>query len=158
MIDFSYSFEEFSSNLKAMEQVQNWEYTTIFGHLGNRDPASANMARVIEYFSDTYLNRKEAGQKEFCFSEIHEYIFEHKDFFFRRGLMTKKQDGFVSINSSLFRAVHYLFTSKAIQFTPRNVSARQIAKLAKDFERLDLGCIPVLKKILHSIISKKPSD
>lgn len=63
MLHFPYPFEEFCQHLEAMKLVQKWEDTVTFGSLVNRDPHSANSARVIEYFGDTYSNDKEAAHK-----------------------------------------------------------------------------------------------
>jgi hypothetical protein len=50
-------------HVRAMKTVREWEYTLRFGHLGNSQSSRANNSRVVEYFSDSYVDQREAVQK-----------------------------------------------------------------------------------------------
>src|SRR5437868_1729469 len=72
-LQFRYPFEEFMDHVRAMKTVRDWEYTQRFGHLGTSQNSRANSARVVEYFSDSYPDQKEAVQKAELFLSIYDY-------------------------------------------------------------------------------------
>src|SRR6266705_2600733 len=102
---FHYSFEEFVDHIKAMRTVREWEYTSRFGHLGNEQTSRANSARVVEYFFDSYIDKKEAVHKAELFLSIYDYIGRHQELFSQRALMEKLDSGPLSVDSGLLRAI-----------------------------------------------------
>ncbi|MEY2429658.1 MAG: hypothetical protein QOJ40_2543, partial [Verrucomicrobiota bacterium] len=74
---FRYSYEEFADHLRAMKTVREWEYTSRFGHLGRVQTSMANSARIVEYFTDSYPDQKEAVRKAEIFLSINDYIARH---------------------------------------------------------------------------------
>jgi hypothetical protein len=135
MLKFPYPYEEFAQHLDAMKQVQKWEDTVLFGNLADRNPSSANSARIIEYFNDTYSDAKEVIQKSNCFMQIHGYIGKHLHFFKRKGLLWPGEKGMTTIDRNLFRAVHFIFTEQKISIKPDEVDAKKVFILAKAFGR-----------------------
>src|SRR5579864_7192205 len=67
---FRYPYEEFMDHVRAMKTVRDWEYTQRFGHVGTSQDSRANSARVVEYFSDSYSDSKEAVRKAELFLSI----------------------------------------------------------------------------------------
>ena len=125
---FCYPYEEFSDHVKAMKTVREWEYTARFGHLGTAQTSRANNARVVEYFSDTYANPKEAVAKAELFLSIYDYIGRHALLFSRKDLLERLQGDLFSVEPGLLRAVHYLFTVAA---RPASVDPKRVLTLAK---------------------------
>ena len=72
-----YPYEEFAGHVRAMRTVREWEHTSRFGHLGNAQTTRANGSRVVEYFSDSYEDSKEAVHKAELFLLISDYIGRH---------------------------------------------------------------------------------
>jgi hypothetical protein len=128
-----YPYEEFADHIKAMRTVREWEYTSRFGHLGNTQTSRANNARVVEYFSDSYADQKEAVQKAEVFLSIYDYIGRNAGLFSRKDLMEASEDGVLSVDPALLRAVHYVFTvpARSAGFEPKQVLA-----LAKAFQAI----------------------
>jgi hypothetical protein len=129
-----YSYEEFADHMKAMKTVREWEYTSRFGHLGNAQTSRANSARVVEYFSDSYEDPKEALHKAERFLCIYDYIGRHADLFARKRLIEKLQGSFFSVDPALLRAVHFGFTAAE---HPASISPKKIFHLAKAFQEID---------------------
>jgi hypothetical protein len=139
MLTFPYPYEEFAQHLDAMKQVQKWEDTALFGNLADRNPSSANSARIIEYFNDTYSDAKEAVHKSNCFMQIHDYIGKHLQFFKRKGLLWPGENGMNTIDRNLFRAVHFIFTEQKIPIKPDDINPRRVLILALAFKRIADG-------------------
>lgn len=126
-----YPYEEFADHMKAMRTVREWEYTSRFGHLGNEQNSRANSARVVEYFFDSYIDKKEAVHKAELFLSIYDYIGRHQELFSQRALMEKLDSGPLSVDTGLLRAVHHIFTvvPRAAEVDPKKALA-----LAKAFQ------------------------
>lgn len=129
-----YPYEEFADHIKAMKTVQQWEYTSRFGQLGAEQTSRANCARVLEYFWDCYGDRREAVSKAELFLSIYDYIGRHADFFSKKELMERTEGSLFSVEGSLLRAVHYLFTASA---HPSNVDPKMVLQLAKAFKDIE---------------------
>jgi hypothetical protein len=131
---FRYSFEEFTDHIKAMRTVRQWEYTSRFGHLGKVQTSRANSARVLEYFSDSYQDRKEALYKAELFLSINDYIGRHAEVFARKDLVEELAGNEFSVRLELLRAVHYAFSvsPQAADLPPKKVLA-----LARALGRID---------------------
>jgi hypothetical protein len=128
-----YPYEEFADHLKAMKTVRQWEYTSRFGHLGRAQTSLANSARIVEYFSDSYQNQKEAVHKAEVFLSIYDYIGRHAALFSRKGLMEEADDGLFSVEPALLRAVHLLFTAAD---QPTGIIPKKVITLAKAFQEI----------------------
>jgi hypothetical protein len=126
-----YPYEEFADHMKAMRTVREWEYTSRFGHLGNEQTSRANSARVVEYFFDSYVDKKEAVHKAELFLSIYDYIGRHQELFSQKGLMEKLDSGPLSVDTGLLRAIHHIFTvvPRAAEVDPKKAVA-----LAKAFQ------------------------
>jgi len=131
---FRYPYEEFAGHVKAMRTVQQWEDTLRFGHLGTAQTSRANSARVVEYFSDSYQDPKEAVQKAELFLSIYDYLGRHAALFSRKGLMELAQDDLFSVEPALLRAVHYVFTVAA---RPASPMPKQVLALARAFKEIE---------------------
>ena len=136
MLAFPYPFEEFSQHIDAMKLVQKWEDTTLFGNLTDRDANSANSARIIDYFNDTYSDKKEVAHKSMCFMQIHDYIGKHLQHFKKEELLSPGENGMVSIDHNLFRAVHFIFTEQSIPIKPEEINPRNVSNLALGFRHI----------------------
>jgi hypothetical protein len=132
---FRYSYEEFADHIKAMRTVRQWEYTSRFGHLGEAQTSQANSARVVEYFSDTYADQREALHKAELFLLISDYLARHTDIFSRKGLMEAEDDGRLSVEPALLRAVHYLFTAGPQPAGSDSKKVLALARAMRDIER-----------------------
>ena len=128
---FRYPYEEFAEHMRAMKMVQAWEYTARFGHLGNAQTARANCARVVEYFSDSYPNPKEAVFKADIFLSIYDYIGRNVAHLSRKDLMERLESGMLSVDQALLRAVHHVFTVAA---QPASVDPKKVLALALAFK------------------------
>jgi hypothetical protein len=117
--------------MKAMRTVREWEYTSRFGHLGNEQTSRANSARVVEYFFDSYLDKKEAVHKAELFLSIYDYIGRHQELFSQKGLMEKLDNGPLSVDTGLLRAIHHIFT---VVPRPAEVEPKKALALAKAFQ------------------------
>jgi len=126
-----YPYEEFADHMKAMRTVREWEYTSRFGHLGNDQTSRANSARVVEYFFDSYVDKKEAVHKAELFLSIYDYIGRHQELFSNKGLMEKLDNGPLSVETSLLRAIHHVFT---VAPRPAEIEPKKILALAKAFQ------------------------
>jgi phosphatidylserine decarboxylase len=133
---FHYSFEEFVDHIKAMRTVREWEYTSRFGHLGSAQTSRANSARVVEYFSDSYQDSKEAVYKAELFLSVYDYIGRHAPLFSRKDLVEKLDGTRFSVDSALLRAVHYVFTF-ALQ--PAATDPKKVLGLARAFKAIELS-------------------
>src|SRR6266581_9173460 len=107
---FDYPYQEFVDHIKAMRTVREWEYTSRFGHLGSAQTSRANSARVVEYFSDSYQNPKEAVHKAELFLSIYDYIARHAALFSRKDFVEELGGSLFSVDAALLRAVHHIFT------------------------------------------------
>ena len=85
---------------------------------------------MLEYFSDTYSDQKEAVAKAEVFLSIHDYIGRHVPLFRRKGLIEEMEDGVFLVEPNLLRAVHYAFTVSA---EAKNASPKKVLTLAKAF-------------------------
>src|SRR5882762_7790613 len=81
---FPYPYEEFAGHMKAMKTVRTWEHTSRFGHLGKDQTSRANNARVVEYFFDTYVDKREAVHKAEILLSIYDYIGRHAEIFMKK--------------------------------------------------------------------------
>ena len=126
-----YPYEEFADHMKAMRTVREWEYTSRFGHLGSDQTSRANSARVVEYFFDSYVDKKEAVHKAELFLSIYDYIGRHQELFSQKGLMERLDNGPLSVETALLRAIHHIFT-----VVPRatDVDPKKALTLAKAFQ------------------------
>jgi len=128
---FPYPYEEFADHMKAMKTVRTWEHTSRFGHLGDDQSSRANTARVVEYFFDTYVDKKEAVHKAEILLSIYDYIGRNAEIFIKKGLVETLAGGPFSVESSLLRAVHHIFT---VVERPASVDPRNVIALATAFE------------------------
>ena len=110
-LQFRYPYEEFADHVKAMKTVREWEYTSRFGHLGKVQSSRANNARVVEYFSDSYDDPREAVQKAEVFLSIYDYIGRHAPVFAKKHLLDRVAGSVFSVDPALLRSVHYIFTT-----------------------------------------------
>lgn len=117
-----------------MKTVREWEYTSRFGHLGRLQTNQANSARVVEYFSDSYPDAKEALFKAERFLSINDYIARHAALFARKDLLQELGGNVFEVGPALLRAVHYAFSisPRAADLPPKRVLA-----LARAFAMLD---------------------
>jgi|ERR1044071_3068924 hypothetical protein len=129
---FLYPYEEFSDHIKAMKTVQQWQYTSRFGDVGDAQTSRANNARVLEYFSDCYLDQNEAVRKAELFLSISDYVARNASLFSRKGLLENQASSFC-VDPCLLRAVHHLFTACS---DPSSVPTRKVVQLAKSFDRI----------------------
>ncbi len=122
-LQFRYTYEEFADHVKAMKTVREWEYTSRFGHLGKVQTSRANNARVVEYFSDSYEDPREAVEKAEVFLSIYDYIGRHAALFGKKHLLDRVAGSVFSVDPALLRAVHYIFTTfpAAEAIEPRRV-------------------------------------
>src|SRR3954470_2969842 len=133
---FFYPYEEFSDHIKAMKTVQQWEYTSRFGAVGDVQSSRANNARVLEYFSDCYADQNEAVHKAELFLSVYDYIARNASLFSRKRLLERQGSGF-SVEACLLRAVHHLFTACP---EPALIPMKRVIHLAKAFERIAELC------------------
>jgi hypothetical protein len=129
-----YPYEEFTDHVKALKTVRQWEDTLRFGHLGNAQSSRAHSARVVEYFSDSYQNQREAVQKADLFLSIYDYIGRNATFFGKKGLLEELGNGFFSVDPALLRSAHFVF---ALQSRPGNVNPKKVLNLARAFKELE---------------------
>jgi hypothetical protein len=132
-LHFRYPYEEFADHIKAMRTVRQWEETSRFGYVGNEQTSRANSARVLEYFSDTYSDRREAVFKAGLFLSIYDYIGRHVEQFSKKDWVEKLEGGLFSVESGLLRAVHFAFTNSD---RPETTDPRKVVNLAKAFKEL----------------------
>jgi hypothetical protein len=132
---FRYPYEEFTDHVKAMKTVQEWEHTLRFGHLGREQSSRANTARVLEYFSDSYGDQREALHKAEVFLSIYDYVGRNAGFFSKKGLLECLGNTFFSVEPALLRSVHFAFT---LPERPLKISAKSILNLARAFRELEL--------------------
>jgi len=131
-----YPYEEFADHLKAMPMVQRWEYTARFGHLGSAQTSRANIARVVEYFSDCYPHPKEAVWKADVFLSVYDYIGRHAALFAKKGLLETLESGTLSAEPALLHAVHYVFT---LPVRPESVPPKKVLALAQALREIEAG-------------------
>jgi len=134
VMTFRYPYEEFADHIKAMTMVQAWEETSRFGHLGAAQTSRANISRVIEYFSDSYPDPKEAVEKAEMFLSIYDYLGRHAVLFARKELIERSPGGVLLVEPALLRAVHYLFT---VASRPASVDVKKVLNLAKAFDAVE---------------------
>jgi hypothetical protein len=101
--------------------------------LGSAQDSRSHAARVLEYFSDSYTDAKEALAKAELFLSIHDYLARHASFFSRKALLEEDGQGMLTAEPELLRAVHLVF-SLGVQ--PERVDARKIVRLARCFQDL----------------------
>ena len=131
---FRYPYEEFSDHIRAMKTVREWQDTARFGHLGSAQTSRANSARVVEYFADSYPDPKEAVYKADLFLLINDYIGRHAEQFAKKALIEKLEGEIFSVEATLLRAVHYIFTSVP---NPTTIDPRKVTALARAFGAID---------------------
>jgi len=129
---FFYPYEEFSDHIKAMKVVQQWQYTSRFGAVGDAQTSRANNARVLEYFSDCYLDQNEAVHKAELFLSISDYVARNASLFSRKRLLENQASSF-SVEPCLLRAVHHVFTACP---DPASIPTKKVIQLAKAFENI----------------------
>jgi hypothetical protein len=117
-----------------MKTVREWEDTVRFGHLGSSQNSQANSARVVEYFSDSYPDPKEAVEKAELFLSIYDYIGRHVSFFSRKDMVEELGKELFSVEPALLRAVHFVYTmsGRLAEVHPKKVY--QLARAYKDVE------------------------
>jgi hypothetical protein len=120
-------------HVKAMRTVREWEYTVRFGHLGCSQTSHANNARVVEYFSDSYPDTKEAIHKAELFLSIYDYVARHGAFFSRKGLLEEAATGLLSVDPALLRSIHFAFT---LPGRPAGIEPKRVLALARAFKEL----------------------
>src|SRR6476620_6317800 len=109
-VTFAYPYEEFAGHMRAMQTVRTWEHTSRFGHVGKEQTSRANNARVVEYFFDSYTDKREAVQKAEILLSIYDYIGRNAELFITKGFVEILEGGPFSVESALLRAVHHVFT------------------------------------------------
>jgi hypothetical protein len=127
-----YSYEEFADNLKAMDMVRGWEFTNRFGHLGTAQTSQANNARILEYFSDCYIDRREAFRKAELFLSIHDYIGRNAVLFCTSKMLDEVGSDRYEVEPALLRAVHHAFTAPGLA---ENLVPHKVLSLAKAFDQ-----------------------
>jgi hypothetical protein len=132
-LQFRYSYDEFMSHVRAMKTVRNWHDTQRFGHLGPSQDSHANAARVVEYFSDSYPDQKEALAKAELFLCIYDYLARNAVFFGRKGLLEQVELGLLEADPALLRAVHFAFS---LGTAPERINPKKIMNLARCFQDL----------------------
>jgi len=135
-LQLRYPFEEFMDHVRAMRTVRDWQETMRFGHLGTAQNSRANSARVLEYFSDSYPDQKEALYKAELFLSIYDYLGRNVDFFTRKQLVERLDNGSLSVDPALLRSVHYSFTLPA---RPEIIPPKKLLNLARAFQELETG-------------------
>ena len=128
-----YPYAEFADHLRAMKTVREWEYTSRFGHLGRVQTSMANSARVVEYFSDSYQDQKEAVRKAEVFLCIYDYIGRHANSFARKALIEELESSHFVVDPALLRAVHHIFT---VSPRPEIIAPKKVINLAKAFQEI----------------------
>jgi hypothetical protein len=131
---FCYPYEEFADHVKAMRTVREWEYTSRFGHLGNARTNRANSSRVVEYFSDSYADAREAVHKAELFLLIYDYMGRHAAELSRKGFMERVEADAFLAEPALLRAVHFVFTTS---FRPATVDPKKVLALAQAFKDVE---------------------
>jgi hypothetical protein len=121
-------------HVKAMKTVQEWEHTLRFGHLGREQTSRANSARVLEYFSDSYTDHKEALHKAQLFLTIYDYIGRNALFFSKKALLEQTGNALFSVEPALLRSVHFAFT---VPDRAEEINPKLILNLARAFRELD---------------------
>lgn len=117
-----------------MRTVKEWEYTSRFGHLGTAQTNSARSARVIEYFTDSYQDQKQAIYKAGIFLSIHDYIGRHVALFIRKGMVEEVESGSYLVEPNLLRAVHYTFITAGERAV---IPPQKILNLARAFQDIE---------------------
>lgn len=110
--------------------VRGWEFTNRFGHLGAAQTSQANSARILEYFSDCYADRREAFRKAELFLTIHDYIGRNAAHFCSSKMLDEIGADRYEVEPALLRAVHYAFTTPGV---PEDFTPKRIVLLAKAF-------------------------
>jgi hypothetical protein len=131
-----YSYEEFIDHLKAMKTVRGWEETSRFGHVGAEQSNRAHIARVLEYFSDCYPTQTEAIHKAEVFLMICDYFGRHSPTFATQELAETLDESRLSVEPSLLRAVHHIFTSVD---QPADVDPKKVLSLALAFKEFEVS-------------------
>ena len=121
-------------HVRAMKTVRGWEDTVRFGHLGDSQDSRANSARVVEYFSDSYQDPKEALSKAEHFLCIYDYIGRNEVFFGRKGLVEKQANGSLCVDPTLLRSVHFVFT---LLSRPEPIDPKKVFNLARALAEFD---------------------
>jgi hypothetical protein len=130
---FSYSYEELVDHLSAMRTVCEWEETRRFGHVGTGQSTVSHVARVLDYFSDSYENLDEAVFKAERFLAICDYLARNRELFSREAMIETEGQGDFAIDTALLRWVHNFFTSGA---RAASAGAEKVVFPAKAFKTL----------------------
>jgi len=117
-----------------MRTVREWEYTSRFGHLGKAQTSRASSARVLEYFSDSYDDQKEAVHKAELFLSIHDYIGRNAEVFAKKELLEELPSGVFLVQPALLRAVHHAFS---VSERAAAIAPKKVMSLAKAFEEIE---------------------
>jgi len=120
-------------HVRAMKTVRQWQDTQRFGHVGASQDSRSNTARVVDYFSDSYPDSKEALGKAELFLSIYDYLARNAAFFSRKGLLEQLEQGLLEADSALLRAVHFMFSLGAV---PERINPRKVVNLARCFKDL----------------------
>jgi hypothetical protein len=133
---FRYPYEEFADHLKAMPIVGQWEYTSRFGHLGPIQTNRAKSARVLDYFSDSYPDWREAVHKAEIFLRVSDFVARHADLLSSKGLLERKAGDVYWVEYCLLRALHHLFSAAA---SPKGIELQEVLRLTESFQRIEAG-------------------
>ena len=117
-----------------MKTVQQWEHTIRFGHVGTEQTSRENSARILEYFTDSYTDQKEAINKAELFLSIYDYIGRNALFFSKKALLEQTGNGLFSVEAALLRSVHFAFT---LPDRPEEINPKLILNLARAFRELE---------------------
>ena len=121
-------------HVRAMQTVRKWEYTERFGHLGASQNNRANSARILEYFSVSYADPKEALHKAELFLSIYDFIARNALFFGRKSLVERLGNDVLSVDPALLRSVHFVF---GLPSRPENFQVKKVYNLARAFKELE---------------------
>ena len=122
-------------HVRAMQTVRNWQYTQRFGHVGAAQDSRSNNARVLEYFSDSSADHREALHKAELFLSIYDYLGRNAAFFAKKGLLERLDRGLLSVEPALLRSVHFVFTNSTA--APNPIPPRKLVNLARSFQALE---------------------
>jgi len=121
-------------HVRAMSTVRTWQYTQRFGQLGEAQDSRSHSARVLEYFSDSYPDQREAIQKAELFLSIHDFIGRNSGVFAKKGLVDELGQGLLSVDPALLRSVNFAFLQRP---KPDNINIKKVMSLARSFKELE---------------------
>jgi hypothetical protein len=139
MADFTYSFEEFSDHLAAMDIVQQYEdiWTPGAGHIeitSDQPNFMTASLKVMDYMRQLYKDEQEVFFKGSRFTIIMNFIAHHLDDFETARLAVR------GVSESLlaepaWRAVHQIFTAPDWLSHGRDVTIQEVIEAARTYEK-----------------------